>query len=203
MNNSYPKAFLLSVALTGIFFCLITTLFNVLGVLSFSPQLVAAPFIAGLPLTILLVPFVISALGLLSYRFLNSNFPNNNLEKFSLSVSNLILGLCIAMLFFGYMKLFTMVTFSILFILLLYIEYKNKLRFMYRFYRTYLALVVPLYFLCLYIKTQDPILFNQNAGLKLDLVYLPIEAYFFFMGMLLMAVYLFEFFKNKALKKNG
>lgn len=74
---------------------------------------------------------------------------------------------------------------------------------MYRFYRTYLALVVPLYFLCLYIKTQDPILFNQNAGLKLDLVYLPIEAYFFFMGMLLMAVYLFEFFKNKALKKNG
>lgn len=74
---------------------------------------------------------------------------------------------------------------------------------MYRFYRTYLALLIPLYFLCLYIKTQDPILFDESAGLKLDLVYLPIEAYFFFMGMLLMAVYLFEFFNNKLVKKNG
>lgn len=142
-------------------------------------------------------------LGLFSYRFLNNSFPKNHLEKFSLSVSNVILGICVAMLFFGYLKLYTLVTFSILFILLIYIEYKNKLRFMYRFYRTYVALLIPLYFLCLYIKTQGPILFNKNSTLKLDLIYLPIEAYFFFMGMLLMSVYLFELFKNKAVKKNG
>lgn len=74
---------------------------------------------------------------------------------------------------------------------------------MYRFYRTYAALLIPFYFLSLYIKTQDPVLFNVNAGLKLELIYLPIEAYFFFMGMLLMTVYLFELFKSKALKANG
>ena len=203
MNNSYPKAFILSVALTGVFFCLITFLFSALGVLSFNPRLATGPVIAGLPLTILFLPFFISALGLLSYRFLNNSFPNNHLEKFSLSISNLILGICVAMLFFGYLKWYTLVTFIILFTLLLYIEYKNGLRFMYRFYRTYVALLIPLYFLSLYIKTQDPLLFNENEGLKLNLIYLPIEAYFFFMGMLLMAVYLFEFFKNKSLKKNG
>jgi hypothetical protein len=203
MNNSYPKAFLLSVALTGVFFCLIIFLFSALGVLSFSNELLAGSLIAGLPLTALLLPFILSFLGLLSYRFLNNSFPKNNLEKFSLSVSNIILGICVAMLFFGYLKLYTLVTFSILFILLLYIEYKNKLRFMYRFYRTYAALLIPLYFLCLFIKTQDPMLFNQNAALKLDLIYLPIEAYFFFMGILLMAVYLFELFKSTSFKRNG
>lgn len=182
---------------------MITLLFSTLGILSFSRQLLAGPLIAGLPLAILVLPFIVLTLGLLSYRFLNNSFPNNNLEKFSLSISNLILGICVAMLFFGYMKWYTLATFSILFILLIYIEYKNKLRFMYRFYRTYAALLIPLYFLSLYLKTQDPVLFNQNAALKLDLLYLPIEVYFFFMDMLLMAVYLFELFKNKGLTKNG
>lgn len=163
----------------------------------------SGPLIGGLPLLLILFPFIISALGLLSYRFLNNSFPNNNLEQFSLSLSNLILGICVAMLFFGYLKWYTLITFSILFILLLYIEYKNKLRFMYRFYRTYMALLIPLYFLSLYIKTQPPLLFSKAATLKLNLIYLPIEAYFFFMGILLMAVYLFEFFKSKALSANG
>lgn len=203
MNNNYPKAFLISVALTGAFFCLVAFIFTALGVLSFNPTLLAGPAIAGLPLTILMLPFIISLLGLLSYRFLNNSFPNNQLEKFSLSVSNLLLGICVAMLFFGYLKWYTLVTFSILFTLLLYIEYKNSLRFMYRFYRTYAALLIPLYFLSLYIKTQDPLVFSEKAGLQLNLAYLPIEVYFFFMAMLLMAVYLFEFFKNKTIKKHG
>lgn len=203
MNRSYLKAFLLSVALTGIFFCLVILLFSALRILSFSPELLAGPTLAGFPLAILLLPFVVATSGIFAYRFLNNSFPNNHLEKFSLSVSNLILGICVAMLFFGYQKWFTLITFSILFGLLLYIEYKNKLRFMYRFYRTYVALLIPMYFVSLYIKTQDPILFSSAASLKLDLVYLPIEAYFSFMGMLLMAVYLFELFKSKSLKTNG
>lgn len=145
-----------------------------------------------------LLQFVIPALGLWLYRFFNTKFPNNNLDKFSLSVSNLILGICVAMLFFGYLKGYTLVTFLILFTLLLYIEYKNKLRFMYRFYRTYFALLIPFYLLCSLAKDQAPLLYNQNATLKLNLVYLPIEVYFYFMGMLLMTIYLFEFFKSKA-----
>lgn len=74
---------------------------------------------------------------------------------------------------------------------------------MYRFYRTYIALLIPFYLLCLWIKSQGLIVINDHATLKLNLGDLPIEAYFYLMAMLLMCVYLVEFFKNKALKKNG
>jgi len=198
MNNRHPKAFFFSVALTGVFFCLIIFLFSLLNILSFNLKLSAyGPFVAGLPVAMLLPAFLAPALGLWTYLFLNNRFPNNNLEKFSLSVSNLILGICAAMSFFGYLKWYTLITFLILFILLLYIEYKNKLRFMYRFYRAYAVLLVPFYILCLAIKNASFLILNGNAGLKLNLFSLPIEAYFSFMGILLTAVYLFEFFKNK------
>ena len=194
MNNSYTKAFLLSVALTGIFFLLVTYLFSALGVLSLSEP--------GLFNTIAL-QFFIPGIGLYLYEFLNKKFPNNSLDSFSLSLSNLVLGICVAMLFFGYLKLYTLITFLILFALLLYVEYKNKLRFMYRFYRTYAALLIPFYLLCIFIKKQSQLVFNENATLKLSLFYLPIEVYFFFMGMLLVAIYLFEFFKSKKLDTHG
>lgn len=194
MNKSYTKAFLSSVALTGVFFFLITYLFSVLGVLSLNEL--------GLFNTITL-QFFIPAMALYLYQFLNKRFPNNSLDSFSLSLSNLVLGICVAMLFFGYLKSYTLITFLILFVLLLYVEYKNKLRFMYRFYRTYAALLIPFYLLCIFIREQSLLVFNENATLKLNLFYLPIEVYFFFMGMLLVAIYLFEFFKSKKLDTHG
>lgn len=203
MNNIYTKTILLSICLTGIIFSLVTILFTTWGILSFNPSLLTGIVIGGVPLPILLLSFIIPLLGLYLYLFLNARFPNNNLEKFSLSVSNLMLGICIAFLFFGYLKLYTATTFFIVFSLLLYIEYKNKLRFMYRFYRTYFALLIPFYISCMFIKKQSYFLFHENASLKLYLAYLPIEAYFYFMGMLLMTVYLYEFFKNKMVKVDG
>lgn len=178
-------------------------LFTALGILSFNANLLTGVVIVGLPIQIILLSFIIPALGLYTYRFLNTKFPNNNLEKFSLSVSNLMLGICIAFLFFGYLKLYTATTFFVVLALLLYIEYKNKLRFMYRFYRTYFILLIPFYFGCIVIKKQSFLVFNENASLKLYLAYLPIEAYFYVMGMLLLAVYLFELFKSKMVKVDG
>jgi len=203
MNNSYTRTILLSICLTGILFSLFAILFSALGILSFNANLLTGVVIAGLPIQIILLSFVIPALGLYTYRFLNTRFPNNNLEKFSLSVSNLMLGICIAFLFFGYLKLYTATTFIVVLALLLYIEYKNKLRFMYRFYRTYLVLLIPFYLGCLVVKKQSFLVFNENASLKLYLAHLPIEAYFYFMGMLLLAVYLFELFKSKMVKVDG
>jgi hypothetical protein len=203
MNKRYPKAFLLSVALTGTFFFLITYLFSALGVLSLSEPGLFNTQNTGLTLSLIALQFFLPALGLGLYIFLNNKFPNNSLDSFSLSLSNLVLGICVAMLFFGYLKLYTLIAFLILFVLLLYVEYKNKLRFMYRFYRTYAALLIPFYLLCIFIKKQSQLVFNENATLKLDLIYLPIEVYFYFMGMLLVAVYLFEFFKSKKLDTHG
>lgn len=203
MNNNYSRAFLLSVALTGIFFCLITYLFSLLGVFSMDDLSKFKSQNTDSIVAIVVLQFAIPAIGLCLYHFLNSRFPNNSLDGFSLALSNLILGICVAMLFFGYLKTFTLITFLILFALLLYVEYKNKLRFMYRFYRAYTALLIPLYLFCLFLKKQPQLAFNENATLKLNLIYLPIEVYFYFMGILLMTIYLFEFLKNKMTSTRG
>jgi hypothetical protein len=190
MNNSYTKAFLLSVLITGVIFSLLPLLFARLGILSLGNELLLSSFIAP-------------ALGLCLYGYLNSRFPNNDLEKFSLSVSNLMLGICVAFLFFGYLKWYTAILFFISFALLAYIEYVNKLRFMYRFYRTYALLLIPFYVTCLLIKNRPVLKFDENATLKLKLGGVSVEAYFYFMAMLLVSTYLFELFKRKMTKAHG
>lgn len=192
MNINSTKATLVSVLITGSLFTALTFLFVSLGILSFG-----SPILAGV------VPFLTPAVGLGLYHFLNERFPNNELEKFSLLASNLLLGVCVALLFFGYMKWFTAITFFMLFALLFYIEYKNKLRFMYRFYRCYLLLLAPFYLACLGLISQGSFKFNEAASLKLKLGAVAIEGYFYFMLILLLAVYLFELFKRKTEKVNG
>lgn len=190
MKYNHTKPALLSILLTGVIFLLLPFLFIRLGILSFSKELLVFSFIAP-------------ALGLCLYCYLNYRFPNNNPEKFSLSVSNLMLGICVAMLFFGYLKWYTAIIFFISFALLLYIEYKNKLRFMYRFYRVYALLLLPFYAVCLIIRNQSLLKFDEHATLKLTLGGVSIEAYFYLMSMLLLAVYLFELFKGKTVKVHG
>lgn len=151
------------------------------GFLTFDARYITGQYFGTLPieewLFCVLMPF--TALGI--YTFLNQSFPGNSLQKFSLTVSNLLLGLCIAMLFFAYQSgnIYSIVFDVSLVLLLIYIEYFNKLRFMYRFYRACLVCMIlfyPVYFII--------------TGLA--------QVYFYFMTLLLAGVYLFELFKSKT-----
>lgn len=192
MNINTTKAALLSLLITGTVFSLLTFLFVKLRILSFN-----SPVLAGV--SAFLVPAI--AIGL--YQFLNNRFPGNALEKYSLLTSNLLLGLCVALLFFGYQKWYTAITFLTLFALLFFIEYKNKLRFMYRFYRCYVLLLIPFYIVAAVLDGKGSFKFSEAATLKLKLGHIGIEGYFYFMAMLLFAVFFFEFFKHKPGKANG
>lgn len=74
---------------------------------------------------------------------------------------------------------------------------------MYRFYRVYALLLLPFYAVCLIIRNRSLLKFDEHATLKLKLGGVSIEAYFYLMGMLLLAVYLFELFKGKTVKVHG
>lgn len=74
---------------------------------------------------------------------------------------------------------------------------------MYRFYRVYALLLLPFYAVCEIIRNQSVMKFDENATLKLKLGGVSIEVYFYFMSLLLLAVYLFELFRGKTVKVNG
>lgn len=151
----------------------------------------------GLPLEEYIFLFSFSFAGLGVYNYLNAKFPKNDLQKYSLTLSNLMMGICIAFLFFGYTKWYTAITFAFLLMLFFGVEYINKLRFMYRFYRAFVAMLIPFY--CVYaIICNMPIIqydIAQNVGFSLFKI--PFENHFFMMATLLLGVYLFETLKSR------
>lgn len=195
------KAILLPSLLSSVIFSGIATLFAFLKIWTFNAEYLLGFYYKNLPLEHYIFLFAFSLTGLSIYTFLNNKFTNNNLQRFSLSLSNLLLGLCIAFLFFAYTKWYTVVAFSVLFALIFYIEYVNhKIRFMYRFYRTYIVMLIPFY-VCYGFLCNLPIIqyqFVSTTGMKLANI--PLENHFYMMGMLLSVVYLFELFKVNEVK---
>ena len=59
----------------------------------------------GLPLEEYIFLFSFSFAGLGFYNYLNAKFPKNDLQKYSLTLSNLMMGICIAFLFCCYLIL--------------------------------------------------------------------------------------------------
>lgn len=168
--------------ISGLFFSVVSLILNQFKVFIYAPEHTIGLYILQLPIEETLFHFVLAFTGLNIYLVLNARFPKNNLEEFSLSFSNLLLGVLIAMLFFTYTKIYSIVTFSVLFLLLLYVEYINRFRFMYKFYRVYVVMLVTLY-----------LLFMLTGGLPV-----PFEWFFYLMSILLLSIYLFEVFKNKT-----
>lgn len=189
-----------AVLVPGIVFSTITIIFTLLGVWGFNPSFLIGTYYRTVPIEQYLFFFAFSFAGLGVYNYLNIKFPNNHLQKFSLSVSNLMLGICVAFIFFAYAKWYTVVTFSVLLLLLLYIEYLNKLRFMYRFYRAYVACLIPFYISYGLLCNLPTLSYNRNETVKLSLANIPLENHFYLMAMLLLSVYLFEFFKQRKTK---
>lgn len=169
-------------------------------VIVFNPVYLSGIQLWELPVEELLFSLALPFCGFSIYIFLNNRFPANNLEKYSLAVSNIMMGICIAILYFGYHNLYTLITFFLLLIFILYVEYVNKIRFMYRFYRAYLVSLIPFYLVSTALTTLPVIQYNEKETLIFNVFHIPFESQFYYMGMLLLTIYLFETFKSRSLK---
>jgi hypothetical protein len=171
-----------------------------LKVLTFNNAYLLGPYYRWLPVEFYLFTFAFTFTGLCLYFYLNAKFPSNHLQKYSLALSNIVLGLCIAFLFFAYTKWYSVLIFGVLFLLLAFIEYKNELRFMYRFYRAF-ALCLLLFFVCYGILCNLPVLsYKEDETVGFSLFKIPFENYFLVMAMLLFGVYVSEFIKSRRVK---
>ncbi|MBC8985999.1 lycopene cyclase domain-containing protein [Pedobacter sp. N36a] len=194
--NQTIKFAIPAVVITGLLFSFFTTLFVIFGAWVFNPTYLSGISLWLIPAEETLFYMTSCLAGIAIYQALNVFFPENSLDKFSLSMSNLMLGICIAMLFFAHLKWYSTVTFGFLFVLILYIEYVNKLRFSYWFYRAYL-LSLMLFYIAYGVISLLPVISYKDT-LDLSVGYIPFESHFYFMGMLLLSIYLFERFKSSA-----
>lgn len=180
-----------------VIFSEIAVFFTGLKVWEFNSAYMVGMYYRELPLEEYLFIFTFSFAGLGIYNYLNAKFPKNDLQKYSLAVSHALMGICIAMLFFAYTKWYPAITFAFLMMLLIGVEYINTLRFMYKFYRAFVTSLIPFY-ICYGIICNLPITtYKTTENLGFDLFKIPFENHFFIMGMLLLGVYLLEFFKSR------
>ena len=192
------KFIILSVLINVFVFSIPTEFLTQLKVIVFNPPYLTGMTLWELPIEELLFSLFLPLAGTAIYLFLNIRYPDNTADKFSLAVSNIMLGICIAMLYFGHTKLYTVFTFAILLIFIIYVEYVNKIRFMYRFYRAYLVSLIPFYLAYAVLTSVPVIQYNAKETLEFNLVHIPFETHFYFMGMQLLSIFLYEVFKARA-----
>lgn len=164
---------------------------------SFNSNYLIGASYRGLPLEEYLLIFTFSFAGLGVYNYLNAKFPKNDLQKYSLTLSHLMMGICIAFLFFGYTKWYTAITFAFLLLLLVGVEYINRIRFMYRFYRAFVLMLVPFYILYFILCNLPIIAYDTDQNVRFSLFKIPFENHFFMMASLLLGVYLLETLKSR------
>ncbi len=164
---------------------------------SFNSDYLVGVSYRGLPLEEYIFIFAFSFAGLGIYNYLNAKFPNNDLQKYSLAVSNLMIGIGIAFLFFGHTKWYTLIIFAFLLLLLFGVEYINRIRFMYRFYRTFLVMLLPFYGIYVFMCNLPIVQYDTAQNVRISLAKVPLENYFLMMTILLLAVYSFEIIKSR------
>lgn len=188
------KAFIPALAVT-LFYAETGVFFARNGIWTFHSESLSGWFFRHLPVEQYLYYFSMSFFCLALYQYRKAKRPHKSIG-FSLFLSNLLLGLCVAFLFFAYTKPYTLVLVSMTAFFLLLVEYRTRLRFMGNFYPALLWGLIPFY-ITQYILSHRPIITYQwdktmNAGwLKI-----PFENHFLYFGMFLLGVAVLELLQN-------
>lgn len=196
-RRSFFKAVLPATFGAGVLLLIITLILRSLKVFSYDLEHFVAADESGLPYEVILSVFVLPFSGLAIYSFLNARYPAQTFEKYSLAVSNILMGLCIAMIFFAYTKWYPVFTFALMLLTLFLVEYKNKIRFMYRFYRTYLVMFAVYLVMMVPFHYVNHFRYNEEQTIKFKLLYVPFEGYFLLFSGLLISILLYEVFKRR------
>jgi hypothetical protein len=191
------KAALVGSIISALIFSTLAIVLHSLSVLVYNANSLLGPIVGGIPLEHFLFNFCFSFAAVSLYEYLNVRFPKNDLQRYSLALSNLLMGLCVAFLFFGYGRWYTLLTFATLLPTLFSIEYLGKLRFMYKAYRAFAVMLIP-YFLAMGTLFWNGLLNVSSTELSgMYVAKIPVESIFMALAMFLVSIYIFEFLKSK------
>ena len=186
-------------AITGLIFLGWDVLFTVKGVWSFNEKYITGVALFGLPIEevffFLTVPFAC----LFIYDCLNYYVKWEINDRISLMVSNLLIVLSICMLITFYDKLYTLITFSLLLVLTVLMQYVLKAVWLSRFYRAYLVVLIPFYIINGILTALPVVVYNNAQNISQRVGSIPFEDHFYCMALLLMNVGFFEYFRRKNL----
>lgn len=196
------KYVLPAIAIPGILFILWDVWFTHLGIWSFNPIHLIGLKLFGLPIEEHLFFITVPYASIFTYEVLKCYWPELNPNK----VSRIIFGffvivlLSVALVFTD--RLYTLITFLSLAISLLILLYLIKVKFLGRFLIAYGLIIIP-FLIFNGILTgswldEPVVIYNNTENLNIRIWTIPFEDTFYGMLLVLLNIFFFELFQNKA-----
>ncbi|GGB11130.1 MULTISPECIES: lycopene cyclase domain-containing protein [Mucilaginibacter] len=188
-------------AVTGLFFLFWDVLFTVRGVWSFNSAYIIGVKFFGLPLEEILFFLTVPFACIFIYACLNHYV--KWLMPFRLTgiISSMVILLSILMLIFYHDRLYTAVTFGLLLLLVVLIQYVFKADWVNRYYLAYIVALLPFYIVNGILTSVPIVLYNNAENLGKRVGTIPFEDHFYLMALLLMNIGFFEYFKQQRLSR--
>jgi len=184
--------------ITGLFFLVWDVLFTVKGVWSFNPKYVMGLALFGLPIEEVLFFLTVPFACLFIYACLNHYLNYMLSDMLSEVISGALGVLSILILVFNWHKLYPLVTFSLLLVLVILFEYVLRRRWLNRFYIMYAVALIPFYLVNGALTSIPVVLYSKTQTMGDRVWTIPFEDHFYLMALLLMNIGFFEYFSKKG-----
>jgi lycopene cyclase domain-containing protein len=184
--------------ISGLLFLFWDYLFTIYGVWSFNPDYVKGIYFLNLPIEEILFFVTVPFACIFIYECLNYYIKRDLLESVSVYITYLLIGLCAVLLVLFYDRVYSLITFGLLLVILLIAQFVLKLKFLSRFYLAYLVSLIPFYIVNGLLTSIPVVMYNNEENMAFRVGTIPFEDHFYSMAMLLLNSMFFEYFRKRA-----
>nr|WP_249665335.1 lycopene cyclase domain-containing protein [Mucilaginibacter sp. Bleaf8] len=184
-------------AITGMVFLFWDVLFTVKGVWSFNADYITGIAFWGLPIEEILFFLTVPFSCIFIYACLNYYVSWSIPQSVTKVISVILILLSAGMVVTYHDRLYTLVNFGLLLVLLVLLQFVFKPRWLSRYYMAYIVSLLPFYIVNGVLTAVPIVMYNnaENIGKRIGTI--PVEDHFYSMALLVMNVGFFEYFKQR------
>lgn len=201
------KAFFPAMMLVGLFFIVWDAAFTSMGVWGFNERYVLGVNIMGLPIEEILFFICIPYACVFTYHCLNKFLKTRENKAIQKWVTLFMLSLLCAAAIIYANRWYSATTFALLAIVLFYLQFVERVKWLNKFYIIYAVLIIP-FLIVNGVLTgsgieEEVVWYNnaENMGVRIGTI--PVEDVFYGMALILMNVALYRYFLKKRTVKTG
>jgi lycopene cyclase domain-containing protein len=188
------KAVMTSIIVTAILFVTWDIVFTQLKVWNFNPEYITGIYFYNIPVEEILFFICIPYACLFTYYCIDLWLKHKVISSKYFSIATIFFLSIISFIY--HERLYTLFTFTGLLLLISYLAFIKKSKWLGTFYLSYLFLLLP-FFICNGIltgtgTTQPVVIYNDEENLGIRLLTIPLEDIFYGMFLVLMNVSIFE-----------
>jgi lycopene cyclase domain-containing protein len=185
---------------TSVFFLIWDYYFTVKGIWSFNPEYISGLYLAKMPVEEWLFFICIPFACLFIYRNVQKYFSFLDYFKGYNYITAFLALFSLLMVILHHDKLYTVVNFSVLFVILSIFWLTNP-KYMGAFYGMFVIHLIPFFIVNGFLTGLPVVTYDNSENLALRIGSIPFEDIFYSLSMMLMNVSLFEFFKRRKYKQ--